>query len=194
MLKKNLLWVMMIMASLGIYAQSSQIASVGKFIPEEDASRWIDNFKNKFPDAPQQQVVDKGMLNILLQDQRLEGIYFYNVIDQGKQTLALIGCGKNGELLSCSGSATEFQKQHPMRSHAQLVGRDILTALLATDDCVSIIVMGAVDDNRQERIVYAAADANGKWLTNAADGSLPCPPYCAGPGPRPLTVVVSELE
>lgn len=185
---------LMFVVSISIQAQSLQVASVGKFISEETAQRWMQNFKDKFPNVNASHAIDKSMLTIMLTDSHTQGIYFYNALNtDGATSIIPMACNHERALTASLSSATEkFQAAFPERAKAQLVGRNILSSLLELEGAAAILIANAIDDDGQERLVYIALNSSQQWMSDTGDGSMPCPPYCPKPGP--LSAIAMSME
>jgi len=194
--KSTLLLVAIVVAvSTGLKAQIKNVSAIGAAIPEETALSWIQNFKTKFPDAIASHTVDKGPLQIMLSMQGTAGIYLYNGLSAGgKVTLILKAADDNGDIINAVGDladqqmADNFHAKFSDRAQAQLVGKEIIQALLSREGTVSMTFIHAIDDKGQERLVYVGINDKGQWTGDTGDSSLPCPPYC----PKRITVSSSN--
>ncbi len=194
---KNLfIAALMVVVSLSIKAQTLDVASVGNFISEETAQRWMQNFKSKFPNVSASQSIDQSVLRIMLTNDNTQGVYFYNAMNQdGTVTIIPMACDQETSLLtSTTTGIDQFHEAFPARAKAQLVGRNILASLLDLEGVASILVANAIDDEGQEKLVYVALDQNNLWISESGDGSLPCPPYCAKPSPTQSIAISMTQE
>ena len=189
---KKIFTTALIVVSLSIHVQSQDVASIGKFIPEETAHDWIANFKVKNPTVNTSHEIDKSMLMIMLTNAKTAGIYFYNALNQNRSTnVVAIPCDKDRCIEKLPSAVQEFQKVFPTRTQAQLLGRQMIQSLLEVPGCHAILVMNAIDNNGQERIVYVAIDESKNWLSSTGDQTMPCPPYCPKPNEQQFVVVSS---
>jgi hypothetical protein len=76
------------------------VASIGDRIPEVQAQQWIANFQNANKNRLFAQLYGKKILEELLSQPGVEGLYFGNALDQkGNERLVVVGVKSDGTVL-----------------------------------------------------------------------------------------------
>jgi hypothetical protein len=61
---------------------------------------------------------------------------------------------------------TNYRKAHPTDVKAYIVGKEILSQILAQPGCAGIQFFNAINEEGQKTLVYVGLDQNGKQLVN----------------------------
>jgi hypothetical protein len=95
--------------------------------------------------------------------------------------------GDEGEeipLSTASDWTANYRAAEPGETKAFFFGQQIISNILAQEDCVGIRIYYAIDDEGAKELVMVGVDENGNDQTEGivADRAKPCPSYCDGGG------------
>lgn len=89
---------------------------------------------------------------------------------------------EGGEITLSEGAAltAEYRRLNSGSTIAHFIGKDLVNAILAQDDCMGLRIYYGINENGDKQLVIVGADSNeNDKLDIIADKMLPCPAVCS---------------